>query len=540
MTDVAPAAGRSVPPVSALLRLTWWKLALALGSGLLTALCFPPGDYGPLAWLALAPFFFALTQVRPLGGLLLGIVYGYAFLGSLASFMLIYGHVEWAATVGFEALFLGLFAMAAAACNRVVHPALRALGVAAAWTLAEMLRGGIGSLGFTVGDLGYTQHDQVPLLQTAAMVGHYGLGFFIAGINALLTQAILGVIPGIFARPLMHPRQFAQSSARAALAGYVVVIMLYLWGAIVMRADERTSGPTIEAAVVQAALGDSEGATRGDADQALETYLALSETIPEAVDLIVWPEVAVPDSLNQRPDMLARLGEHAHRQSAWLIVGGFEFAEGRVFNSLYVFSPDGVHTETYRKVILVPFGEYVPMRHRFPWLARFALRSVDFSPGPEHRLLRLGDWRGGPLICFEGLFPKAVRANVRLGAEFIVIGTSDAWAAGTAEIEQHSFTAPLRAVESRRWLVRAGTWGISQIVSPYGRVVAHVPDSQPGVAWAPIEPRRDLSVYQRFGDAPMLTLCLALLGIALFSPQPRLVPPTAPGSQPATESEEVP
>ena len=93
---------------------------------------------------------------------------------------------------------------------------------------------------------------------------------------------------------------------------------------------------------------------RGDADQALETYLALSETIPEAVDLIVWPEVAVPDSLNQRPDMLARLGEHAHRQSAWLIVGGFEFAEGRVFNSLYVFSPDGVHTETYRKVILVP------------------------------------------------------------------------------------------------------------------------------------------------------------------------------------------
>lgn len=536
----AAAAPRPIPNVRTLLRLTWWKLALAIISGLLTALCFPPGDFGPLAWVALVPLLFALTQVRPLAGLLLGIVYGFAFLGSLASFMLVYGTVAWSATVGFQALFFGLFAMAAAACNRVAHPAWRALGVAAAWTLAEMLRGGIGGLGFTVGDLGYTQHDQVPMLQTASMVGHYGLGFFIAGLNCLLTQALVGVIPGIFARPLMNPYLFARLSSRAALAGYFIVILLYVWGAIVMRADEHSAGPSIEAAVVQAALGDSESATSRDADEALETYLALSETIPEAVDLIVWPEVAVPDGINQRPEVIARLAEHAHTQSAWLIVGGFEFAEGRVFNSLYVFSPEGVHTETYRKVILVPFGEYVPMRDRFPWLARFALRAVDFCPGAAHKLLRLGDWRGGPLICFEGLFPQAVRTNVRLCAEFIVIGTSDAWAAGTPEIEQHSFTAPLRAVESRRWLVRAGTWGVSQIVSPYGRVVASVPGSQPGAAWAPIEPRRDLSVYQRFGDAPMLTLCLTLLGIALFSPQPRLIPPTEPAPQPATEPEEAP
>lgn len=533
-------AARAIPDVNKLLRVTWWKLALAIVSGLLTALCFPPGDYGPLVWVALVPLLFALTQVRPRGGFLLGFVYGYTFLGSLAWFMVVYGTVAWSATVGFQALFLGLFGLAAAACNRVAHPALRALGVGAAWTLTEMLRGGIGGLGFTVGDLAYTQHDQVPLLQTASMVGHYGLGFFIAALNAALTQAILGVIPGIFARAVMHPREFARLSARTGLAAYVIVLLLYVWGAIVMRADEQSTGPTIEAAVVQAALGDSEKATRRDADHALETYLALSETIPDDVDLIVWPEVAVPDALNQRPDVIARLGEHAHAQSAWLIVGGFEFADGRVYNSLYVFSPAGLHTETYRKVILVPFGEYVPWRDRFPWLARFALRSVDFSPGTEHKTLRLGEWRGGPLICFEGLFPHAVRANVRLGAEFMVIGTSDAWAAGTAEIEQHSFTAPLRAVESRRWLVRAGTWGISQIISPYGRVVASVPASQPGVAWAPIEPRRDLTVYQRLGDGPMLTLCLALLGIALLSPQPRLTPTTPVSAAQAKRSEEAP
>ncbi len=513
---------RAVPGVDAALRLTWWKLGIAIASGLLTAFCFPPADLGPLAWVALVPFLLVLTQVRPRAGLLLGIVFGFAFIGFYASFMLVYGLVEWFASVGFQALFFGLFGVAAAGCNRASHPALRALAVAAAWTLAEMLRGGIGDLGFTVGDLGYTQHQRLPILQVASMVGHYGLGFFIAAINAALTQAILAVAPGIWVRPAMHPKLFAQLSAKTALAAYMVVLLLYLWGAIIIRQDVGPQGETLEAAVVQAALGDSEGATRRDAEHALDTYLSLSEPIPEAVDVIVWPEVAIPHALNRRPDMLERIGEMARDKSAWVVAGGLEVSrEGAVFNTLYAFSPEGEHTETYRKVILVPFGECVPMRERFPWLARFTLRAVDFAPGDRHRLFRLGDNSAGPLICFEALFPRAVRANALLGADFIVLATSDAWAAGTYEIEQHSATAPLRAVESRRWVVRAGTWGVSQIISPWGRVVARVPSSEPGVAWAEIEPRRELSVYHRYGDTPVLVVCALLLVAGILGRRPR-------------------
>ncbi|NLO05539.1 MAG: apolipoprotein N-acyltransferase [candidate division WS1 bacterium] len=510
------------PSVTVLLRLTWWKVAAAALAGLLCYLCFPPADLGPFAWVALIPLLFALTQVRPAGGFALGLIFGLVFMGFYAAFMLNYGYVPWIAGVIFQAVFFALFGLIAAMCNRAPHPGSRVLSVAAAWTLVEMLRGGVGSLGFTIGDLGYSQHDQLPLLQTASMVGHYGLGFFIALINSAVTQAGLAVAPGILARPAMHPVFFARLAAKTALGCYVVVLLLYVWGALVLRfAPDPEAAEPIEAAVVQAVMGDSEGASRYDAEASLEAYLALSRTIPETVDLIVWPEVAVPTFLNQSPELANQIAQLAVEQSAWVLAGGHEMVDGAVHNTLYAFSPEGEMTDTYRKVILVPFGEMVPQRERFPWLAKFTLRKVDFTPGEGHKLLRLDEWRAGPLICFEGLFPHAVRENALLGADFIVLATSDAWAAGTPEIAQHSATAPLRAVESGRYVVRAGTWGRSQIITPFGEVLADVPVAEPGTAWAAIEARHDLTPYHRWGDMPMMMLCGIMLFVGL-SGLPRL------------------
>lgn len=501
-----------LPTVPQAARVTWWKLALAAGSGLLLYLCFPPADLGPLVWVALIPLFFALTQVRPWGGLALGLVFGFVFMGMYAAFMLRYGRFEWFATVSFEVLFVGAFGAAAAACNRSPHPAVRALAVAGAWTLAEMLRGGIGRLGFTVGNLGYTQHDLLPMIQAASVVGHYGVGFFIAMLNAAVAQAVLAVAPGVWVRPALRPRAFAQLAARTALAGYVLVLLIYVWGAIILKGAQVQPDETLEVAVVQGVLGESAGATREDALIAQDTYLALSQPIPETVELIVWPEVAVPTPLNRSPSHRRAIAGLADDKSAWVITGAWEYGPaGRVFNSLFLFTPEGDQTQVYRKVLLVPFGESVPMRDRFPWLAKFTLRNVDFSPGEAHKTLDVGRWEAGPLICFEGLFPHAVRANTRLGADFIVLATSDAWAAGTHEIAQHSATAPLRAVEARRWVVRAGTWGRSQIISPWGEVIDDVPVAQRGAAWGEIEPRQELSAYHRYGDTPMLVICALLV-----------------------------
>ncbi|MFO8080148.1 MAG: apolipoprotein N-acyltransferase [Armatimonadota bacterium] len=511
-----PDMSNAVPTITQTLRLTWLKIALAAGSGAALFVAFPPIDLGPVAWFALIPFFFALTQVRPLGGLVLGLVFGAVFFGLYGSFMFKYGVLAWSAGVVFQALFLGLFGLVAAMCNRSGYPAVRVLAVAGAWTLFEMFRGGIGGLGFTIGNLGYTQHDQLPLVQTASMVGHFGLGFFIASINAAVAQVTLAVIPGVHARARMHPGQFFHLATKTALACYVVVLLVYIWGALVLRAPEQGFGEPIEVAAVQASLSDTEGTSANQADEAIAAYSALSRTIPDDVEIIVWPETAIPAALNVDEYYAGQIADLAMEKSAWVVAGAYKVVEGRVYNTLFTFSPEGEITDTYSKVILVPFGESVPWVDRFPWLRQFALRSVDFSPGDEHKMLRLGEYEAGPLICFEALFPHALRSNTRLGADFIVIGTSDAWAAGTWEIEQHSVTAPLRAAESRRYVIRAATWGRSQIIAPDGEVLADVPVGEPGVAWHELRPRTELSTYHRWGDLPLQIVCGVLLWFGLL------------------------
>ncbi|MFW6437924.1 MAG: apolipoprotein N-acyltransferase [Armatimonadota bacterium] len=514
--DAQEQSGASVPPVTRVLALTWPKIALAVVAGGMLFAAFPPVDLGPVAWFALIPFFFALTQVRPLGGGVLGAIFGFTFLGLYAAFMLDYGFIAWFASVGFQALFFALFGVVAAMVNKSGHPGLRALATAGAWTLVEMFRGGIGGLGFTVGNLGYTQHDQLPLVQAASMMGHFGIGFLIAFVNAAVAQAVLAIAPGVFIRPRLNPRWFASMAAKAALASYIVALLVFIWGALVMRLGEEPGGEPIQVAAVQASLSDIEGTSVDRADEAFEVYAALSRTLPDDVQVIVWPETAIPVALNLEQDYVQRIADLAVEKSTWIITGAYKIIGSKVYNTLFVFSPEGEMTESYSKYILVPFGESVPWSDRFPWLRKFALRSVDFSPGGGPKLLEFGAHAAGPLICFEAIFPHAVRANTVLGADLIVIGTSDAWAADTWEIEQHSVTAPLRAAESNRYVIRAASWGRSQIIAPDGEVLADVPVGEAGVAWDEIRPITELSTYHRFGDLPLQILCGVLLWFGLL------------------------
>ncbi len=495
------------------------KLGLAALSGLLIYLAFPPADIGALAWVGLAPLFFALTQVRPWGGFALGLTFGLCFFVPLSSFMLSYGIHSWLIAAILQSIFWGLFGLAATAGNGCLHPALRALPMAAAYTLAaEIFRGSIGAFGFTNGDLGYTQHSQLAMLQMASIAGHYGLGFMIAALNAVLAQTALAIAPGLLLRPAVNPKWFAHAAAKTALAIYVLLLLIYFWGMLVMRADGHETGSPLSVAVVQGCVPTGKPTTEADVLRSLDTYLTLSESLPDDVRLIVWPETAVPDVININEEAMQRIRDLAVAKNAWVLAGAPELREtGKLYNTLYLISPDGELTDTYSKVILVPFGEYVPHREDYPFLKNFPVRKFDFTRGEGHKTMDVDGHKIGPLICFEMCFPHALWANTRLGAEIIVAATSDEWAHGTPEIAQHSYTAALRAVESRRYIIRAGTWGISGIITPYGRFLSPVADSTPGTAWEDVYPRTELSTYHRYGDTPLLLLCFAIWFAALFS-----------------------
>ena len=500
-------------------RVTILKLGLAALSGLLIYLAFPPADIGALAWVGLVPLFFALTQVRPMGGLALGFVFGLCFFLPFSSFMLRYGVDTWLISAVFQCLFWGLFGLAATAGNGCLHPALRALPMAAAYTLAaEIFRGSIGALGFTNGDLGYTQHSQLAMLQMASIAGHYSLGFVIAALNAVLAQTVLAIAPGLLLRPAVNPKWFAHTAAKTALAVYVLLLLIYFWGMLVMKADGHETGHPLSVAVVQGCVSMSKPTTAEDIKRSLETYLTLSESIPDDVRLIVWPETSVPHPINIDESYMQRIRDLAIARDTWVLVGAPELREtGKLYNTLYLISPDGELTGTYSKVILVPFGEYVPHRDKYKFLERFPVRKFDFTHGEGHKIVEVDGHKIGPLICFEMLFPHALWINTRMGAEIIVAATSDEWAHGTPEIAQHSYTAALRAVESRRYIIRAGTWGISGIITPYGRFLSPVADSTPGTAWEDVYPRTELSTYHRTGDTPLLLICFGIWFAALVS-----------------------
>jgi apolipoprotein N-acyltransferase len=163
------------------------------------------------------------------------------------------------------------------------------------------------------------------------------------------------------------------------------------------------------------------------------------------------------------------------------------------------------------------FGEYVPGRNTIPLLKRYPIRDFDFTPGRSRGLLAVQGYPCGALICFEAIFPGPARDEVRRGAQFLVFLTSDAWAGPSSEVLLHADTAPLRAVETGRWVVRSASIGPSEIISPRGEVMAQVAALQSGVAHATIAPRQELTPYVRYGDAPLLIFAALLVVLGLLS-----------------------
>jgi apolipoprotein N-acyltransferase len=194
-----------------------------------------------------------------------------------------------------------------------------------------------------------------------------------------------------------------------------------------------------------------------------------------------------------------------------MVVGAAESRLPHTFNSAYFFRSDGAVAGTYRKMDLVMFGEYVPGRRRFPFLKRYPIRPFDFTAGRERELFAADACPLAPLICFEGIFPAPTRQVCRMGAQLIVIITSDVWSRGSNEVELHSPTAAFRAIEARKCLVRAASVGESAVYDPYGRTLASVPPWQNGVAAATVAPLGGLSFYHRYGDWPLLGASVVLL-----------------------------
>src|SRR5439155_17921612 len=200
----------------------------------------------------------------------------------------------------------------------------------------------------------------------------------------------------------------------------------------------------------------------------------------------------------------ARVRAIAREARVPILLGSDQLERGRpdkYYNSAFLVRSDGTTAGVYRKMHLVPFGEYVPLRRLLFFAAPLVEAVGDgFFAGDRSELLPVDGHLVSAAICYEIVYPDLVRQFVRGGSELLTTITNDAWFGRTSAPYQHFAQASMRAVEEGRYLVRSANTGISGIVDPYGRVIEASALYEPAVIVGEARYLKATTFYQRRGD----------------------------------------
>jgi apolipoprotein N-acyltransferase len=203
-------------------------------------------------------------------------------------------------------------------------------------------------------------------------------------------------------------------------------------------------------------------------------------------------------------------------QIEWKTEGNKRVAD-KYFNSAFFVRPDGTTDGFYRKMHLVPFGEYVPYKDLLAFAAPLVENSGPFSPGVDPTVLPVNGHPVSVAICYEVVYPALMRQFVVRGSELLTTITNDAWFGTSSAPYQHFEQASMRAIEEGRYLVRSANTGISGIVDPYGHVLAASRIFEPAVVVGDARFLRGSTFYARHGDIVAYASAVMTLVLVVFS-----------------------
>jgi apolipoprotein N-acyltransferase len=451
--------------------------------------------------------------------------FGY-FVASLwwlgSAFLLEPDRYAWALPLGVVALpaVLACFTAVGFVLARLLWSAgaARILALAAGLGLSEWLRGTLFT-GFPWNSFGMALGDNLVLGQLASIVGLYGLTV----IAVALAAAPAVVADSGAGRRMLWPVAFA-GLALAAVAGF---------GAWRLSSGDPGIVAGVKLRIMQPNLVQDAQFRANNKDAILSSYLALSDraTSPSSAGLadvthLIWPETALPTILSRDPEMLARIAG-ALPPGVTLITGAFRMGDSvpgdetpRYFNSIQVIGDGGRVIDSYDKVHLVPFGEYMPLNSLVKriGISSFVRIPGEFEPGVLHKPLSIpGLPLAAPLVCYEAIFPGEVTEHAGARPGFLLNVSNDSWFGLTFGAYQHLAHARLRTIEEGLPLVRAATTGISAVVDPYGRIVARLPLGVADVLDSPLPRSLEPTFFASHPQRATVVLCMiAVLGALLL------------------------
>lgn len=522
----------------------WIAVAAAVLSAVLLELPFPlagplPAWHTVFAWIGLVPLLCAVLSklvaegAHPVrNGFLLGYLCGFLwYCGNcywIYATMHIYGGlppvVSALLLVGFSlvlGLYFAFFAFGLALVRRATGSVRNTLALAPfLWTGLDLAAARITSVPWD--QLGYSQVDNVIVSQLAPFTGVYGVTFVLVAANALIAGGLL--LTRCRTNPINDRRTWGISGVALMVAGAVGVMLtppkpapsataVLIQPNLNVGAENNWIGPAWDQHMAQLAHLAGEqcksyiagipqtGAPSGEIE---------CQTANAHPDLIVWPESPAP-FIQGDPRLQQALRSLAVEQRAPLIIGGIgtdystELQQWNDYNSAMVIGADGQLVGRYDKIHLVPFGEYIPYQNLLSFAHKLTGRVGQFTRGTTRQVFLLpagngSNHRYGIFICYESVFADEVRQFARHGAEVLVNISDDGWYGDTSAPWQHLNIVRMRAIENRRWILRATNNGVTAVIDPEGRVRQSIPRHQVDALPAQYGFRSDITFYTAHGD----------------------------------------
>ncbi|MBV9497433.1 MAG: apolipoprotein N-acyltransferase [Acidobacteria bacterium] len=491
------------------------KYLLSILSGALFALAFPDAGLGFLAFVALAPLFIALARSKTWGeAFMLGwvsqIVAWLIMVPWVIRVMSHYGGLPYYLGVLIfiaMAFYLGLFGAAFGLLVYWIRPGasfVRWLTIPLAWAATEYGRTYLLT-GFPWNLIAAAIADYTSFIQIDRVAGPYLVGAMILLPSIVIAWWVTQPAPGI---------------RRLFVVAPIAIVMFVWWGTglVAAKLNVRTNGtPPMRAALLQPNISQEMRWSRENVIEIYQRMIGMTdEAVKHNVATVIWPESTVPLSFSSTDFYRDEIENVSRTYNVDVILGSVaeDAAQpDKIWNAAFLVS-GGKTIGHYDKIRLVPFGEYVPLRKALFFAKKLVHEVGEFTFGTRETPLD-GKFRYGPAICYEIVYPQITRTQVRNGADVLVTITNDAWYDGTSAPRQHLNQARLRAVEDDRWLLRAGTTGISAVVNPAGEIVHELPMGRQGIIYAEFQPRQSTTPYVRFGDWFAWLAILATFAVAI-------------------------
>jgi len=451
------------------------KIILCILSSALLLLSFPKPSLWPVAFFALIPMLFAVNKEKPVKSFILGI-----FTGIVAYCGILYWLVPTFSAAGepkitglavllllslYLAIYYGLFCLLFSLLSTSHFPLTTPylLLPAFLWVILEFIRTHLFT-GFPWALLGYTQWNNLPIIQISEFTGVYGVSFLIVLVNLTVFNML------IKKQKLLSLYHFI------TLSLIFIYLIFGFYRLTVYRLPclaGRQASTVCRISILQGNIDQYKKWDSSYGKWIRNTYEELaikSAKENPAPALIVWPETAAPGYLRNDKNLYGWMKKITGETKTQHLVGTVDYADGRTYNSAFLFSENGKITGGYSKVHLVPFGEYMPFKKIAEKFVKVANEIGETTPGENYTVINSSAGKIGVNICFEAIFPDEVRKSVKQGAEIIVNITNDAWYLKTSAPYQHFTMNVFRAVENRREVVRAANTGISGFIDPAGRI----------------------------------------------------------------------